>query len=353
MTTAVPASWFVRQILSWYDQHGRHDLPWKLPVCPYRIWVSEIMLQQTQVATVIDYFNRFMKRFPTLVSLAKASEDDVLAHWAGLGYYARARNLHKAAQQLIAHHNGIFPRTVDGLQTLPGIGPSTAAAIVAQAFDQRATILDGNVKRILSRFFCVAGAINQTETLNTLWDYADRLTPKNRVADYTQAIMDIGATLCTKSKPACSTCPVQRKCQAFATGQQLQFPVPKASTPKPSRKITFLCLHYQDKLLFEKRPASGIWGGLYSLLEFADPSFLKNWCESLTLTFSPQHYQRVGPSLHTFTHFQLEYETYFLNCSKKPNFKKTQQFQWVPIKELSTIGLPAPIRKVVSKYIAQ
>lgn len=352
MTTVVPASWFVRQILSWYDKHGRHDLPWKQPICPYRIWVSEIMLQQTQVATVIDYFNRFMKRFPTLLSLAKASEDDVLTHWAGLGYYARARNLHKTAQQLIENHKGIFPSSVEELQTLPGIGPSTAAAIVAQAFDQRATILDGNVKRILSRFFCVTGAINQPQTLNALWDYADRLTPKLRVADYTQAIMDIGATLCTKSKPACSICPVQSKCQAFATGQQLKFPVPKAVTPKPLRKVTFLCLHYQDMLMFEKRPASGIWGGLYSLLEFADPELLKNWCESLKLSFTPRHYQVMGPSIHTFTHFQLEYETYFLSCKKKPSLNKMQSLQWIPIEELTSIGLPAPIRKVVSKYIA-
>lgn len=350
MITVVP-SWFNRQVLKWFDKHGRHHLPWKTPVCPYRIWVSEIMLQQTQVATVIDYFERFMKAFPTLKALAKAPQDDVLALWAGLGYYARARNLHKTAQILIKDYQGIFPESVEELKELPGIGPSTAGAIVAQSFDRYAVILDGNVKRILSRFYCIPDPITDTQTLAQLWDYAHYLTPKKRVADYTQAIMDIGATLCTRSNPNCYECPLHKKCQAFLKKEQHHFPVRKERKKRPSKKAVFLRLYYKDYLLLEKRPNTGIWGGLYSLPSFETVETMRHWCKMYRIHI-PKNIAPTEPQTHIFTHFQLIFEIYSHTIPKKPTFVEGLSLLWVPAQDLEQLGLPAPIRKTLIKETA-
>lgn len=342
-------AWFRQRILSWYKNFGRSDLPWKNPVCAYRIWVSEIMLQQTQVTTVIDYFNRFMARFPSIEALATAEEDEVFSLWAGLGYYARARNLHKTAKMIHEQYQGTFPEDIDSLMRLPGIGPSTAAAIMAQAFDKQATILDGNVKRFLSRFFCVAGPIDDRNTLDSLWQHAQRLTPQKHVADYTQAIMDIGATVCTKSNPSCSDCPVQNKCLANLHSEQHKYPEPKRKKHRPTKKSIFLGLRHQDDLLLEKRPAKGIWGGLYSLLAFESQAKLKDWCENHGVSLTNE--QTLGPLKHTFTHFHLEYKVTFLRVSTKPNLSNATPLHWMSQKSLTKIGLPAPIKKVLLTHL--
>ncbi|OZB75559.1 MAG: A/G-specific adenine glycosylase, partial [Halothiobacillus sp. 13-55-115] len=256
---------FHSRLLDWFDRHGRHDLPWQHPRTPYRVWISEIMLQQTQVATVIGYFNRFMQRFPSLDALAAAPVDEVLALWSGLGYYARARNLHAAAQ--IMAQQGV-PETRAGWQALPGVGPSTAAAIMAQAFDVPETILDGNVKRVMARHAGIDRPIEQASTIQALYDVAKVHTPQTRVADYTQAIMDLGATLCTRHSSRCSGCPVSADCVAFASNRVESLPVRRRRQPVPTRRAVFMAIEDEaERLMLIRRPPTGIWGGLWCLPE--------------------------------------------------------------------------------------
>lgn len=264
---------FARNLLHWYDKHGRHDLPWHHNRNAYRVWVSEIMLQQTQVTTVIPYFEAFMARFPDVRALASAPEDDVLSHWSGLGYYARARNLHKAAKQVVMEFGGEFPADQETLESLTGIGRSTAAAILAQAFGKRATILDGNVKRVLARYHAVPGWPGQSAVLNKLWEHAENHTPEERVKDYTQAIMDLGAMVCTRNKPECKTCPVNDGCQAYNRDEVQRYPGPKPRKEKPEKTTWMLILEdTKGRILLERRPPTGIWGGLWSLPEL-DPAY--------------------------------------------------------------------------------
>ena len=257
--------WFAERLLTWFHGHGRRDLPWQRNINAYRVWVSEIMLQQTQVKTVIPYYERFMARFPTVHDLAGAELDDVLHHWTGLGYYARGRNLHGAARVIVDDHGGELPPSVEELAALPGIGRSTAGAIAAIAGGVRAPILDGNVKRVLARFHAVSGYPGEAAVAKTLWGLADEHTPDRRVADYTQAIMDLGATLCTRSRPGCSNCPVAERCQALAADQIDRYPGRKPKKEKPVRAARMFIVHDgEGACLLERRPDEGIWGGLWT-----------------------------------------------------------------------------------------
>ena len=293
---------FAARVLRWYDSHGRKDLPWQNTGDAYRVWISEIMLQQTQVQTVIPYYQRFMHRFPDVLSLADAGLDEVLQHWSGLGYYARARNLHRAAEIIRDEHDGRFPSTLDAVSALPGIGRSTAGAILALAFGQRHAILDGNVKRVLARHAAIDGWPGKTAVARALWELAETRTPAGRVGDYTQAMMDLGATLCTRTKPGCAMCPLQSDCIASSQGEVERFPGRKPKKDKPRRTTTMVLAVADGAVYLERRPASGIWGGLWSLPEVSD---VGDWCA-----------QRFGARAldteswdtlrHSFSHYDLD-----------------------------------------------
>jgi len=297
---------FAQNLLSWYQQHGRKNLPWQQNRNAYRVWVAEIMLQQTQVKTVIPYYEKFMQRFPDVLALANASQDEVLHHWSGLGYYARARNLQKAAQQIRDEHAGAFPLVFEPVLALPGIGRSTAGAILAQAEGQRHAILDGNVKRVLARFHAIQGWTGQKKIQDQLWQFAEQHTPSNQLADYTQAIMDLGATLCKRGKPACENCPLSSECQALATDQVGLLPTPKPKKTLPVKTVRMLLLcDSKQHVLLEKRPPTGIWGGLWSLPEMPLAETIETWCEDhYQLSISSSVEQAV--MRHTFSHFHLD-----------------------------------------------
>jgi len=334
-------------LLAWFDHHGRHDLPWQHPRNPYRVWVSEIMLQQTQVSTVIPYFERFMARFPSITRLANASQDEVLHLWTGLGYYARARNLHRAAQLIRDEHQGRFPREFDTVLALPGIGRSTAGAILAQALDQRYAILDGNVKRVLTRYYAISGWPGSKAVENRLWELAEAATPSHRVADYTQAIMDLGATVCGRT-PDCDVCPLNATCQAFAAGNPRAYPTPKPRKALPVRKTTMLMLQNpQGLVLLQQRPAAGIWGGLWSLPECPPDWDPAEYCEvSLGLVM---HQPEPGaPLRHTFSHFHLDIST--LHARVVPLGQAVMEGQpqvWYNCRQPDARGLPAPVKTLL------
>jgi A/G-specific adenine glycosylase len=293
-------------LLDWYAHNGRRDLPWQIDPTPYRVWVSEIMLQQTQVATVIPYYERFMARFPDVAALARASRDQVLHYWSGLGYYTRARHLHAAAQEIVAHHAGEFPGDFAAVLGLPGIGRSTAGAILSLACGQRHPILDGNVKRVLARFHAVDGWPGQARVQQTLWELAERHTPKNRVAEYTQAIMDLGATVCTRTRPDCAHCPLGAGCAALAGGRQAAFPARRSRKAVPVRKAMLLLVcNDRNEVLLEQRPPAGVWGGLWSFPEAAPGTDVTAWCRD-TLGVALHERETWPERRHTFTHFHLD-----------------------------------------------
>nr|VFJ94176.1 MAG: A/G-specific DNA-adenine glycosylase [Candidatus Kentron sp. H]VFJ94874.1 MAG: A/G-specific DNA-adenine glycosylase [Candidatus Kentron sp. H]VFK01376.1 MAG: A/G-specific DNA-adenine glycosylase [Candidatus Kentron sp. H] len=304
---------FARRILLWHEQNARRDLPWQHPATAYRVWVSEIMLQQTQVATVADYFPAFMARFPTVGHLAAAEPDDVLALWSGLGYYARARNLHKAARIIHRDYGDRFPDTFQAVSALPGIGRSTAGAILALAFGQRHPILDGNVKRVLARHHAIEGWPGESAVSKRLWALAEAHTPHRRVAEYTQAMMDLGATLCTRTRPACPHCPVGETCLAHARGEQPRFPAKRPQKPRPIRATTFVLVSRAEDtpngprrfLLLEKRPPTGIWGGLWGFPECPPEEDMDAWCVA-RFGAGPTAVEHLPPFRHTFTHFHLD-----------------------------------------------
>ena len=335
---------FQTAVLNWFDLHGRKDLPWQQQITPYRVWVSEIMLQQTQVITVIPYYQRFIERFPQLENLANANIDDVLPLWAGLGYYARARNLHHAAQQI--QQLGYFPDSLAGLMQLKGIGQSTAGAILSLAFQQRAAILDGNVKRVLARCFTVSGWSGTSLTAKKLWQLSEHYTPTQRIADYTQAMMDLGATLCTRSKPRCEYCPLQKNCKAYLQNRIADFPAKKPKKPAVIKQSVFLIIKYNNQILLEKRPPVGIWGGLWSLPEFSNQQAMIDWCLQQNIK---RDNQEVFPQKrHTFSHYHLDYTPIQLQIDNPINIvMETNQAVWYNIEQLDGLALPTPIKNLL------
>lgn len=356
-TPCLSAEEFQRRLLTWFDQYGRHDLPWQSPRSAYRVWVSEIMLQQTQVATVIPYFKRFMTRFPTLEALANAPQDDVLHLWTGLGYYARARNLHKAAQVALASHGGELPTdSVEALMALPGIGRSTAGAIIAQSSDkhssdkqrsgQQAAILDGNVKRSLTRLHAIAGWPGKPAVERSLWTLAEYFTPNTRLADYTQAIMDFGATLCKRSKPDCLICPFNDVCRAYAQGEPQRFPESKPKKALPTRETIMLMLRdRQGRVWLEQRPPSGLWGGLWSLPQFEQHSELNDWLADHVT--SPERHAPMPSFTHTFSHFRLLITPQPVSCDRLNGVR--EDGVWYDVDEPPTLGLAAPVKSLLSQ----
>jgi len=341
-------------LLEWFEQHGRKDLPWQTNRTPYRVWVSEIMLQQTQVSTVIPFYERFMTQLPTVEELAAATEDTVLHLWTGLGYYARARNLHRCAKQVCASHKGVFPNDRAGLEALPGIGRSTAGAILALAMDTRAPILDGNVKRVFARYHAVAGWPGQRVVSDTLWSHAENHTPQKRVADYTQAIMDLGATCCTRSRPICEQCPLKRGCAACAQGRQSDFPgrKPRKQIPLKQRWLAVVT-RAPGEVLLQKRSDSGIWGGLWAPPEFETASTAEVWIAN-TLSLTTERCRVDEPFHHTFTHFKLEAHLVRAQCPA--NHPATidvksdvDHLQWFAFHPLPSVGLPAPIVRLLAR----
>lgn len=342
---------FAPRVLRWFDQHGRKDLPWQHDITPYRVWVSEIMLQQTQVATVIPYFERFMASFPDVQSLADAPEDKVLHLWTGLGYYARARNLHKAAKQVCDNHDGEFPASVEALEELPGIGRSTAGAIVALSMDVHAPILDGNVKRVLARFFAIEGWPEQSAVKKRLWEITEQLTPKKRVAAYTQAMMDLGAMVCTRSKPLCTECPLQEDCAALASDSIADFPGKKPRKKLPVRTTTMLVVCDADnRVLLEKRPPNGIWGSLYSLPELTEANGITA-PDILPAPVALNPEETALPTIrHTFSHYHLEISPIRYRTSNKPDaIAESDRWLWYPLDHSLQVGLAAPVKKLLTR----
>ncbi|MCP5175235.1 MAG: A/G-specific adenine glycosylase [Moraxellaceae bacterium] len=343
---------FSQKILTWFDVHGRHDLPWQHNPSPYRVWVSEIMLQQTQVATVIPYYQRFMASFPDVKRLAEAHEDTVLQHWAGLGYYARARNLHYASQQVVAG-GGEFPNTLEGLMTLKGVGRSTAGAILSLAWQQRGVIMDGNVKRVLSRHFAISGDSSSSQVQQQLWALAEDNTPQQRFAAYTQAMMDLGATLCTRSKPLCLYCPIQSSCQAYALGTPTAFPQKKQSKVLPTKTAYFLLIHnQQQQLLWLKRPPTGIWGGLWCLPQI-DVDNVAGLETVLTQQWhiKPCQLQFLAEFRHTFSHYHLLIKPVRVVGEFTQVFEQLSVWQ-SPQQAVKELGLPIPMQKLVAEILA-
>ncbi|MBX9705469.1 MAG: A/G-specific adenine glycosylase [Gammaproteobacteria bacterium] len=337
---------FSNRLLTWFDCHGRHDLPWQHPITAYRVWLSEIMLQQTQVATVIPYFERFIVTYPTVTDLANAELDQVLHLWSGLGYYARARNLHRAAQMIRDQYDGEFPQTVAELETLPGIGRSTAGAIASIAFKQRAAILDGNVKRVLTRYQAVAGYPGEASVSKQLWNLAEALTPTDRAADYTQAIMDLGATICTRSKPKCGLCPLSADCQARLQNRVADFPTRKATKALPVRTTYLLLVRNQESVFLEKRPPTGIWGGLWSLPELQDTTEITAWCRQHDVKLLQQ--KTWSAFRHTFSHHHLDITPVVLDV--KPGMRKIMDSAnhiWYNVDQPDALGLAAPVKKLL------
>ncbi|MCV2885742.1 A/G-specific adenine glycosylase [Aestuariibacter sp. AA17] len=336
---------FSDRILAWFDQHGRKNLPWQQDITPYRVWVSEIMLQQTQVKTVIPYYARFMASFPDVHALADAPEDEVLHHWTGLGYYARARNLHKAAKMIVAEYNGAFPRTLSEVMTLPGIGRSTAGAVLSIACNQSHSILDGNVKRVLARYLGIEGWPGVKAVENVLWEHADALTPTSRTHHYTQAMMDMGATVCTRSKPACDRCPVQVDCIAYASGRQAELPGKKPKKILPEKSTIMMIPMWQQQALLYKRPPSGLWGGLWGFYEVDTPEQIPDKIERLKLGTVSQ--QPLPVFRHTFSHYHLDIQPVILHLSQPPQSMAGEQVQmWYDLTQPANVGLAAPTKKL-------
>lgn len=339
---------FSKKLLTWYEAYGRHDLPWQKNQSHYRVWISEIMLQQTQVTTVIPYYERFMTSFPDVFSLANADEDSVLHHWSGLGYYARARNIHKTAKIVANDLKGIFPTTVEAFSALPGIGQSTAGAIISFAQQEKAVILDGNVKRVLSRYFAI------DDMKKDLWPLAENLTPHKNAHLYNQAIMDLGATLCTRTKPRCQECPVKKDCAGFLTGEPTQYPLKIAKKTRPIKNITMLILeNARGEVLLIKRPAKGIWGGLWSFPEMTrSSSFAED--DKINLPLSAQmdkpvvipcsNQKILAVITHQFTHFTLHITPIVIKTRKKI---EGDALVWHKLGENLPGGIAAPVARIL------
>lgn len=343
---------FTSRLLDWFDRHGRHDLPWQHPRTPYRVWLSEIMLQQTQVSVVTGYFQRFVDALPDLPALAGAPQDQVLALWSGLGYYARARNLQAAAKLCMQRHGGELPRDLDALIALPGIGRSTAGAILSQAWNERAPILDGNVKRVLCRVFGVAGWPGTPAVEKQLWALAEALLPDTRLADWTQAEMDFGATLCTRANPACGICPLQEDCVARREGRTAELPTPKPGKTLPQRQaLMLIVVDRHDRVLLQQRPPSGVWAGLWSLPEFEDEDTARRWATE-RLEPGPAGARELPQLTHGFSHFRLQIRPRLIAINgMRSAVGDNTGLRWASRNDLLSLGLPAPVRKLLQEHI--
>ena len=346
---------FSTAVLRWYAAHGRKNLPWQREPTPYRVWVSEVMLQQTQVTTVIGYFERFMERFPDVVALADAELDAVLHLWSGLGYYARARNLHKAACRIRDAHGGVFPQSIDAVQALPGVGRSTAGAILALACGQHHAILDGNVKRVLARYHAVAGWPGEAAVLTQLWAFAEDHTPAQRVAAYTQAMMDLGATVCTRTRPQCDRCPLAAGCVARASGRQRDFPGARPRRSLPVRATHMLLVRNgQGAVLLQQRPPVGIWGGLWSFPEVESPAAGGDWC-ARQFGRGVDRIEAWPVLRHSFTHFHLDITPLLIDLgeSRAAGVLEGRPAVWYNTRtENDPRGLAAPVQRLLDRLIS-
>jgi A/G-specific adenine glycosylase len=345
---ATAMSDFATRLIAWQHHHGRHDLPWQNTCDPYRVWLSEVMLQQTQVTTVIPYYQRFLARFPDINSLAAADENEVLQHWSGLGYYSRARNLHAAAGIMTEKHAGQFPRDFAQILDLPGIGRSTAAAISAFAFGERRAILDGNVKRVFARCFGIDGFPGSKAVENSMWQQAESLLPQQNIAAYTQALMDLGATLCTRSRPDCAACPLEKECVALAQQRVNELPTRRPKKALPQRATIMLLLRHQGEILLEKRPPSGIWGGLWSFPEIEEGTDVMQRCSErfgMTVESEPAMHSLD----HTFTHFKLRITPQPLVVTGMlPRATQPGQL-WLTLEDAIDAAIPSPVRTLLQR----
>ena len=341
---------FATRLLHWFDAHGRKDMPWQKRRTPYRIWLSEVMLQQTQVATVIPYFLRFVKKFPTLSALAAAPLDDVLAAWSGLGYYSRARNLQRTAQICVRDHRSKLPRDFDALTALPGIGRSTAGAILAQAWNLPFAILDGNVKRVLSRFHGLHGWPGASIVEKQLWTFAQMHTPAQRSGDYAQAIMDLGASLCSRTRPQCSVCPLAADCIAHRDGLTHALPERKPTRALPTRQTVMLILRdAAGRVLLQRRPPTGVWPQLWSLPEAGDAKMARrDIAREHAISRGEIVFRHLPPFVHTFSHFRLSITPLALDIAAVACVADRPDRRWLHPHEAATLGLPAPVRKLIS-----
>ena len=341
---------FADDLLRWFGKHGRHDLPWQENPNPYRVWISEIMLQQTRVSTVIPYFNRFLERFPDMRALADASQDEVLHYWSGLGYYARGRNLHRAARLVMEEHSGELPVDIDLLQALPGIGRSTAGAILSLSRDERHVILDGNVKRVLARYHTVGGWPGKSAVSRQLWTLADEHTPGKQVAAYNQAMMDLGATVCLRRNPLCGECPLARGCAARRQGEQHSYPGRKPPRQLPVKETVFTILENDcGAILLEKRPPAGVWGGLWGFPECDPGEDVSEWIRD-RLGCRPLSVRYTSPRRHTFSHFHLDIQPVHVTVGAEPAINESGRFCWYIPRHNHSIGLAAPVRKILQEF---
>ncbi|MGJ7096791.1 A/G-specific adenine glycosylase [Vibrio hannami] len=339
---------FAKAILTWYDAYGRKELPWQQEKTLYKVWLSEIMLQQTQVTTVIPYFERFLERFPTITDLANANQDEVLHLWTGLGYYARARNLHKAAQVIRDQYQGNFPTNIEEVNALPGVGRSTAAAVLSSVLKQPHAILDGNVKRTLSRAFAIEGWPGKKQVENQLWEIAEQHTPQIDVDKYNQAMMDMGAMVCTRSKPKCGLCPVEATCAAKKQERQLDFPGKKPKKEKPIRETWFVMLCYDNHVWLEQRPQSGIWGGLFCFPQNGSKEIQTQLDSRLITDRSIDSVQTLIAFRHTFSHYHLDITPVLVKLNKQPDLiMEGTKGLWYNLSQPEEVGLAAPVKQLI------
>ncbi|MBI3042887.1 MAG: A/G-specific adenine glycosylase [Betaproteobacteria bacterium] len=338
---------FAAKIVAWQKKHGRHDLPWQGTRDPYRIWLAETMLQQTQVATVIPYYNRFLARFPDVAALVHAPLDEVLRLWSGLGYYSRARNLHGAAHVIAAGHGGRFPRRFEQVAALPGVGRSTAAAICVFAYGARHAILDGNVRRVLARFRGIQGFPGEKTVADRLWAVAERLLPRRNLEAYTQGLMDLGATVCTRARPRCAECPVHGDCVALRRGRVARLPAPRPRKPLPRKRTIMLVLTRAGEVLLEKRPAAGIWGGMWCLPEAVRNADIAAHCLK-RFGVRVTEIERLPQMAHGFTHFKLNIQPLRLRVSALVPHAAEPGVVWLPLEEARGAAIPAPVRRILA-----
>ncbi len=345
------AQQFSRQVLDWYDKYGRKTLPWQIEKTPYKVWLSEVMLQQTQVATVIPYFTRFMARFPGVTDLANAPLDEVLHLWTGLGYYARARNLHKAAKMVAEQYGGVFPQTFDDVAALPGVGRSTAGAILSLSLGQHFPILDGNVKRVLARCYAVEGWPGKKEVEKKLWSLSEAVTPAKGVERFNQAMMDLGAMVCTRSRPKCEICPLQLGCVAYATQSWARYPGKKPKQVLPEKIGYFLLMQQDNTVRLTQRPPVGLWGGLFCFPQFDSEQSLREWLAKRNI--KADTLTQLNAFRHTFSHFHLDIIPMWLSVSSQASCVEEESALWYNLAQPPSVGLAAPVERLLQQLHAE